>query len=221
MNQTIRHAALAFAIAALSLATIEIATADDGKGKDPKSSSSAVHQYDLDKAHSSVGFRVVHLGIANVDGVFHEHETTIELDPADLTTLSATTVIDVTSVDTGNNRRDDDLRSENFFEVATFPELTFTSTKVTDISDDGTFKLHGDLTIRDVTKPIVLDAEFRGPVAAMGKERIAFSAGGELNRFDYGLTWNKAIETGGLIVDEMVKLVIEVEANRALTESSN
>lgn len=220
MKQLVRHSALAIAIAALSIATVQPAVADDDKEKDLKSSA-AVHQYDLDKAHSSIGFRVRHLGIANVDGVFHEHETKIELDPTDLTTLTASTTIDVNSIDTDNDRRDNDLRSENFFEVAQFPELTFTSTKVTDIAGDGTFKLHGDLTIRDVTKPIVLDAELRGPVAAMGKERIAFSASGELNRFDYDLTWNKAIDTGGLIVDETVKLVIEIEANRELIESSN
>lgn len=220
MKNLLRLGTLAVLVLAFVAAGPAQATRDHKDDED--AGNRPVNEYKVDEPHTEIGFKVRHLGIANVSGVFEQHETSIELDPGDLSTLKASTVIEATSVNTGNQKRDDDLRSDNFFDVAKYPKIRFVSTEITDVSEDGTFKLHGELTIRDVTRPIVLDAEFRGPLSAMGKERIAFSASGRIDRFDYGLTWNKVIETGGLIVGETVHLIIEVEAARELAiDASN
>jgi polyisoprenoid-binding protein YceI len=210
MKNLLRRGALVITAFALS-ATASLASSTD-KAKE----ASAVYEYQIDGPHTEIGFKVRHLGIANVTGRFDEHEVSLELDPNDLTTLRTSTSIRTSSVNTGIEKRDNHLRSDDFFNAQEYPEITFVSREVTDVDSDGTFKLHGDLTIRDVTKPIVLDAEFRGPVAAAGTERIAFSAEADINRFDYNLKWNKLIESGGLVVSESVRLVIEVEALREL-----
>ena len=217
MKISLRHSALLMAIVALTFSAATAMTSDD-KDKAPK----PVYQYELDAAHTQIGFSVTHLAITTVKGFFGEHDTSIELDPNDLSTLKASTTIKTSSVDTGIEKRDNHLRSDDFFNAEQYPEIKFVSTKITDINEDeGTFHLHGDLTIRDVTKAIVLEGELRGPVAAMGSERVAFTAEGEINRFDYNLKWNKAIETGGLVVGEDVTLTIEVQAKRELENTSS
>ncbi len=173
-----------------------------------------VHEYEIDKAHSFVGFTIVHLAVAKVDGEFEDVSAEVSLDPADLTSLRIEAIMQVASINTKHEKRDGDLRGEDFFAVETYPEVRFKSTGVTDIAEDGSFKLHGDLTIKDVTKPIVLDAEMRGPVEAWGSERLGFSASTEIDRFDYGLKWNSLTEAGGLIASREVQLVIEVELKR-------
>ena len=214
MNNAIRRGTLLLA-ALLFAATATPVLASNDDDKDEKAP--MVYQYEIDAAHSQIGFSVTHLAITTVKGFFGEHQTTVELDPTDLTTLKASTTINSGSVDTGIEKRDNHLRSNDFFNAEEYPEIKFVSSKVTDIdAEEGTFHLHGELTIRDVTKPIVLEGQLRGPISAMGSERVAFTAEGEINRFDYNLKWNKAIETGGLVVGEDVKLVIEVQAKRNL-----
>ena len=213
MINAIRHGVLLLAALAFTVTAPVQATDKDDKDRSAPTS----YQYEIDAAHSQIGFSVTHLAITTVKGFFGDHQTSVELDPADLTTLKASTSIKTASVNTGIEKRDNHLRSDDFFNAEEYPEIKFVSTKVSDIDEeDGTFHLHGDLTIRDVTKPIVLEAQLRGPISAMGSERIAFTAEGEVNRFDYNLKWNKAIETGGLVVAEDVKLVIEVQAKRNL-----
>lgn len=175
-----------------------------------------VQEYEYDKSHSSVGFSIVHLTVSTVKGQFDDAEVTISLDPNDLTTLKTTAVIQAGSINTNHEKRDADLTDEKRFDVANYPEITFASTKVTDVMDDGSFKLHGDFTIKGVKKTIVMDAQMRGPAEAYGSERLGFSASTEIDRFDYQINWNSMTEAGGLVASREVQLLIEVEAKRDL-----
>lgn len=168
----------------------------------------------VDKGHSAVRFRVRHMGITNVEGMFHDYEVQLNLDPTDIRTIKTTATVDVKSIDTGSDRRDSDLRSEGFFFAGQHPSMTFVSTGVQDVQ--GTrFKLLGDLTIRGVTKPVVLDAEMLGPIAGPGgKERIGFTATTTIDRMEYGLKWDRLTEAGGLVVSHDVAITIDVEASR-------
>jgi polyisoprenoid-binding protein YceI len=172
------------------------------------------HSYEMDPAHSQVTFKIRHMAVANVRGRFHDVNASIFLDPTDITTLSAEAVISVASVDTENERRDNDLRSDNFFDVATFPEMKFAGAGVSDVGGDGTFKLHGQLTIRDVTKDVVLEAEMSGPIVSGGQERIGFVATTRIDRFEYGLKWDALTEAGGLVAGRDVDITVEIEARR-------
>lgn len=165
----------------------------------------------IDPTHSFVGFKVRHMGIASVTGEFKEYEADIALDPGDLSTLRTTAVIETASIDTDNDRRDNHLRSDDFFNAEEFPEMRFESREVR-LTGEGTFELVGDLSIRDTTQEIVLTGEFMGTVPARGEERMAISAEGRLNRFDYGLRWDNLTEAGGLVVGEEVRLVLDVAA---------
>ncbi|MBO6575278.1 MAG: polyisoprenoid-binding protein [Rhodothermales bacterium] len=171
----------------------------------------AVETYQIDAAHSNIGFKVRHLGITNVNGSFTDYEATATVDPADLSTLKAEAVIQTGSVDTGIERRDNHLRSDDFFNAEAFPTMTFTSKEVRNL-DGGEFELVGDLTIRDVTKEIVLDVEYLGSATMRGNQVLGFEARGSISRFDYGLKWDALTEAGGLIVAEDVRLILELEA---------
>lgn len=185
--------------------------------EDPPSSPSTVKSvmFDIDKAHSTVGFKVRHLGLSNVTGTFSDYAARVELDPSDLSTLSVAARIDVASVDTGNEDRDADLRSDNFFDVEQHPQLRFQSTGVTEVNGN-TFKLAGDLTMHGVTKSITLDGELIGVAAgSMGKQRVGIEARATVDRRDYGLTWNRLTEAGGVIVGHDVTIVLDIEAVQA------
>ena len=165
-----------------------------------------------DKAHSNVGFRVRHLGIANVNGAFEDYEATVTFDPADINTLQAEAVIQVSSIDTGIERRDNHLRSDDFFNAEAHPEIRFKSKEVRNIDGDS-FELVGDLSIRDVTREVVLASEFFG-VGAMGETKKAgFEASVTINRFDYNLKWDRLTEAGGLVVSENVRIRLDLEMN--------
>ena len=163
-----------------------------------------------DKTHSNVGFKVRHLGISNVRGAFGEYEATVQFDPEDLTTLSVDATIQTSSVDTGNERRDNHLRSDDFFNAEEFPELRFVSKEVRDL-DGGEFDLVGDLTIRDVTKEIVLKAEFLGMAAGRNGRKAGFEARTTIDRFEYKLKFDALTETGGLVVGSNVEIILEME----------
>ena len=168
--------------------------------------------YTLDTAHSAVGFTIPHFGISKVKGGFATFTGTAEYDPKAPDKLAFTADIDAASIDTDHEKRDGHLKSPDFFDVAKFPKLTFKS-KSAKAKGAGKWDVKGDLTIRGVTKEIVLAVE--GLQQAMkdfeGKERRAASATGKINRKDFGLTWNKALEAGGVVVGEEVTLNIEVE----------
>lgn len=168
----------------------------------------------VDRSHSSIGFKVRHMGITNVEGRFHDFDVQLTLNPSDVRTLQTSATVDAKTIDTGVDRRDNDLRSEGFFYVEQYPTLTFVSTGVQDV--DGTrFKLLGDLTMRGVTKPVVLDAEMLGPIAGpRGKERVGFTATATIDRMDYGLKWDHLTEAGGFVVSHDVNIILNIEASR-------
>lgn len=168
--------------------------------------------FEIDKSHSTVGFKVRHLGIANVTGTFSDYMARVELDPNDLSSMAVAARINVESVDTGDERRDADLRSDNFFDAAQHPQIRFQSTGVTEVNGNA-FKLAGDLTIRGVTKPVVLDGELIGVVPGpMGKQRVGIEARTTIDRRDFGLTWNRLTEAGGVIVGHDVTIILDIEA---------
>lgn len=167
--------------------------------------------YEVDSAHTQIQFKVKHLGISTVTGKFNEFAGSFDLDPSDPGTLSARAIIKTGSIDTDNDDRDKHLRSPDFFDAERYPEIRFVSTKVEPIGGNG-LRVHGDLTIRGVTKPIVLEGKFGGAVKGpMGEGRAAFSASGTINRKDFGVSWNKVLDSGGLVVSEEVTIVLEVE----------
>lgn len=166
----------------------------------------------LDKAHSKVGFKVRHLGITNVNGEFSLYDAQVTLDPADLRTLKVNANVDVSSINTDNERRDGHLKSPDFFDAANHPKMTFVSKGISDVKGME-FKMAGDLTIRGTTKPVVLDVEMVGPIAGPGgKQRVGFTGTTRINRMDYGLKWNNLTEAGGVVVSENVDIVLEIEA---------
>ncbi len=165
----------------------------------------------IDATHAEVGFSVKHLMISTVRGRFGAVEGTVTIDEATPANSKVDVTIDVASIDTRQEMRDNHLRSPDFFDVATFPTMRFVSKKVSgDI--EGDFKVVGDLTIRDQTREVTLDATFTGKGKdPWGNERAGFEAKGKINRTEFGLGWNQALEAGGVMVSEDVKLTIEVE----------
>jgi len=170
--------------------------------------------WNIDSAHSNVDFVVRHMMVTNVRGTFDEVTGSIEFDPENPAATSVDATIDVATVSTGAADRDNHLRSGDFFEVEKYPTMTFKSTNV-EVTSDTTAKLTGDLTIRDVTKSVTLDVEFLGQINSLfGDVRVGFEATGKLNREDFGLTWNQALEAGGVLVGQDVKLQLAIQAVR-------
>ncbi len=166
---------------------------------------------EADPAHSTAGFTVKHMGFTNVRGVFSKMQSTLHWDAQDPTKSSVETRIDAASVDTHNESRDKHLKSADFFDVQKCPEITFKSTSV-EKSGDG-YKVAGDLTMHCVTKPVTLTVETDGKPhkTPFGTEVYTFSATGKLNRKDWGLNWNKALEAGGVLVSDDVTLNLDLE----------
>ena len=162
----------------------------------------------VDPVHSGVEFHVKHLGIATVKGSFKEFEGTLEVGPSG---VSAKGSVKVASVDTREPQRDQHLRSADFFDTDKYPTINFTSTKVTD-KGNGEFTLEGELTVTGKTHAVTLQGEYLGAQASpWGDTRIGFSAETEVSRKDWGLEWNVALETGGVLVSDKVKLTIDAE----------
>ena len=171
--------------------------------------------YSIDPAHSKIGFAVRHAMVTNVRGEFTEYEGKLHLDGANPANSSAELVIKVASVDTRQAQRDEHLRTGDFFEAETYPEITFRSTSAEEVGDD-TYRLHGDLTIKDVTRPVTLDLEFTGAATdPYGLNRAGFEGGTTVDRTNWGLTYNAALETGGVLIGEKVKLVLDISAVKA------
>jgi polyisoprenoid-binding protein YceI len=171
--------------------------------------------WNLDAAHSGIHFSVRHMVFAKVRGKFATWSGKVELDPQNLTRGSVEVEIEAASIDTGVADRDNHLRSHDFFDVATFPKLRFKSTKVEKTAGDR-YRVQGELTIRDVTRPVVLDAEYGGEAKdPWGNQRVAFTATTSIDRKDFGLTWNQALEAGGVLVGERVDIEVEVQAVKA------
>ncbi|MBE0594886.1 MAG: YceI family protein [Gemmatimonadales bacterium] len=168
-------------------------------------------QWNIDAGHSSIEFGVRHMGISTVRGRFTQFEATPELNEAGiLAGVSAT--LDVASIDTGVEQRDDHLRSPDFFDVAQHPTMEFRSTKV-ERRDGRSYRVSGDLTMKGVTRPVTLDVEVSEPVKdPWGNKRVAAEATGKLDRTAWGLKWNQVLEFGALLVSEEVKFTIAVQA---------
>src|SRR5271156_5666757 len=168
--------------------------------------------WQIDPAHTNVEFTVRHLMISNVKGNFEKTSGTITTEGSDPASAKIDATIDASSVNSRVDRRDAHLKSPAFLDVAKFPTITFKSTKV-EADGPGKFKVTGDLTLHGVTKPVVLDVESSGaPVKVMGGLHAGASATTKINRSDFGLTWNKALETGGVVVGDEVAISIDVEA---------
>jgi polyisoprenoid-binding protein YceI len=168
----------------------------------------------FDAAHSRVGFSVRHMMVSSVEGRFHDVKATVDLDEKSLTKSTIEFTIAASSIDTENADRDKHLKSPDFFDVAKFPDLTFKSTKIA-AEGKNRFKVTGDLTIRDVTKPITLDVTLSDPIAnPWGKSVRGVEATGKLNRHEYGLNWNKTLDKGGVLVSDEVKLDINAELDK-------
>jgi polyisoprenoid-binding protein YceI len=169
----------------------------------------------IDPAHTEVGFSVKHLMISTVRGRFADVRGTIQLDADDLSRASVDAEIATASIDTRQEQRDTHLRSPDFFEVEKYPTITFQSTHVERIEHDR-YRITGDLTIRDVTREVVLEGTDEGRGRdPWGGERLAFSATTTIDRRDFGLTWNQALETGGVLVSNEIKISIDVQAVKA------
>jgi polyisoprenoid-binding protein YceI len=170
--------------------------------------------FTIDASHSSVGFVVRHLVVGKTRGRFPTFDgaVTIAAEPLE---SSVEVTVDLASVDTHDEARDAHLRSGDFFDVEQYPTMTFRSTAVHP-KGPGRYDVDGDLTIRGLTKPVTLDIELEGlALDPWGGERVAFTARGEIDREEWGLTWNAALETGGVVVGKRVKLEIEAEAVRS------
>jgi polyisoprenoid-binding protein YceI len=173
-----------------------------------------VSTWALDKTHSNVDFQVKHLMISNVRGSFREFDATLHIDEAQPENSRVTASIAVASLDTNVPDRDAHLRSDDFFNAEKYPNITFESTRV-DVLDGHDFRLTGDLTIRDVTRRVVLDGQYEGRIQdPWGNERIAFSAATEISREEFDVRWNAGLETGGVVVSDRVKIKLYVEAVR-------
>jgi polyisoprenoid-binding protein YceI len=170
--------------------------------------------WNVDPSHSSVHFSVRHMVIAKVRGAFGKFSGSLTLDDADLSKAKLAAKVEVSSIDTSEEKRDGHLKSADFFDVAKFPEMTFASKRVEGQGER--FKVVGDLTLHGVTRELSLDVERNGAGKdPWGNERVGFSAKGQLNRTDFGLKWNQALEAGGVLVGEKVDLEIEVSAVKA------
>ncbi|PLR79754.1 hypothetical protein CVD25_17760 [Bacillus canaveralius] len=166
----------------------------------------------VDPTHSSIDFSVKHMMIARVKGTFHQFEATIDADPADLTTADIAFSVDVTSIDTRNADRDNHLRTADFFDVEKNPKITFESTSIVK-TDDDQYDVTGDVTIAGTTRSETFAVTFEGQGKdPWGNEKVGFSGEGKINRSDYGLTYNAALETGGVLIGDQIKISLVIEA---------
>jgi polyisoprenoid-binding protein YceI len=166
-----------------------------------------------DKAHSKINFSVTHMVIAEVDGRFTDFDATLTGSKDDFSDAKITATIKSASITTDNDFRDKHLRSDDFFNADKYPEIKFKSTSI-EKTGENTYKITGDLTIRDTTKTVVLDTKYNGQVVGMGATKCAFKATTTINRFDYGVHWDKTIESGGLVVGKNVDITLLLEFNK-------
>jgi polyisoprenoid-binding protein YceI len=172
----------------------------------------ALATYDIDSAHSRLGFIARHLGFSKVRGSFETFEGSIRMEPGDLSTLQAEATIETASITTNEEKRDNHLRSADFFDAEKYPNLTFQSTRIHDV-EGNSFKMVGDLTIHGVTKEVELLGERLGEGPdPWGGTRVGFEARTLINRKDFGLNWNVALEAGGFLVGEDIEIVLEIQA---------
>lgn len=170
----------------------------------------ATTKWVLDPTHSEVQFKVKHLVISTVSGFFKSFEGSLTTDNEDFENAQVEFSLDVNSIDTNQEQRDGHLKGPDFFDAEKYPKITFTSTSFTKDGDD--YKLNGNLTIKDVTKPVSLNVEYGGSAGDFyGNTKAGFEVTGKINRKDFGLTWDGVTEAGSIVVGEEIKLIINVQ----------
>ncbi len=165
--------------------------------------------YSIDTAHSNVGFKVRHL-VAKVSGSFNEFDGSITADFQNLDASSVEFVIKTASIDTGNEKRDGHLRSADFFDAEQYPEISFKSSKITK-KDKDTYVVAGILTMRGVNQPVVLTVDYLGEMQAMGGTRAGYEISTTINRQDFEVSWNRALDQGGVVLGDDVEITINLE----------
>lgn len=168
--------------------------------------------YTIDPSHTTLGFVARHAMVTNVKGSFQEFTGTLHLDGSDPSNSTATLDVEMASIETGSADRDGHLKSADFFKTEEFPKMTFRSTKTEALGGDD-YRITGDLTILGTTKPLTIDLEFNGAAKdPFGNERVGFEGKAEILRSEWGLTWNAALETGGVLVSDKIKLNFDISA---------
>jgi polyisoprenoid-binding protein YceI len=169
-------------------------------------------KWQIDPVHSEIGFKVKHLMITNVKGTFKEFDASIYTTGEDFMTSEIDFWLNPASIDTGDQKRDTHLKSPDFFDVENHKQISFTGNTYEKVDDDGSYTLYGDLTIRGIKKQVKLDVEFGGVMKdPWGNEKAGFSINGKINRNDWGLNWNAALEAGGVLVSNDVLISCEVQ----------
>ncbi len=172
----------------------------------------ATTQWNIDRAHSAIQFKAKHLMITTVTGNFTSYDARVETEGEDFSTVKIAFTADTGSVSTGNEQRDGHLKSADFFDAEHYPKMSFVSKHIEPGKEAGHYRLTGDLTIKEVTKPVTLDAQFDGMVKdPWGNMKSAFTLEGKINRKDWGLVWNVALETGGVLVSEEIRILCEIQ----------
>jgi len=167
--------------------------------------------YEIDHSHSSIGFAVKHLMVSTTKGKFNDYQGSIQFDPENLAESKIEVTVNAGSIDTDNEQRDNHLKSPDFFEVDKFPEISFKSKRIEKSGD--IYSIVGDLTIKGVTQEIEIPVNISGPIMSpLGKQVIGISGETTINRQSFGVNWNKVMDNGGLVVDDFVKIQVEVEA---------
>lgn len=178
-------------------------------------STNTLTKWTIDTAHSEITFKVKHLVISTVTGKFKDFDASIESDNEDFENANITFETSIDSIETGNEDRDNHLKSDDFFNAAEYPKMKFTSTSFKRVGD-GEYKLIGDLTIRGNTKQVELDAEYGGTVIdPYGNTKAGFDVTGKINRKEFGLTWSAVTEAGSVVVSDEVKLNLNVQFTRS------
>jgi polyisoprenoid-binding protein YceI len=177
--------------------------------------------WQIDPAHSRVAFAVKHMMVSTVRGTFNVFSAEIEYDEQDPARSRIVAQAEAASIDTGQEARDQHLRSADFFDVAKYPTITFASTAIEPLGEN-TYRVTGDLTMHGVTRPVTFTGEFNGPITdAFGLRRAGILATATISRHDFGLTWNHLIEGGGVVDDDRVKIEIELEITEKVPALSN
>lgn len=169
-------------------------------------------KWGIDPVHSEIAFKIKHLMISNIRGIFKEFEGSIYTTEEDFMTAEIDFWLNAASIDTGDAQRDEHLKGPDFFDVENHKQISFSGNTFEQTDNDGSYELYGELTIKGITKQIKLDVEFGGVMKdPWGNEKAGFSVNGKINRKDWGLVWNSTLETGGVLVSEEVKISCEIE----------
>lgn len=174
----------------------------------------ATTKWALDPTHSEIGFKIKHLMISNVSGNFKKFDVQVETEEEDFTRAKVTAAIAVDSINTNNEQRDGHLRNADFFETEKYPDITFKSVKVEKV-DEETFDLYGDLTIKEISRPVKLLVEYSGTARdPWGNVKAGFTVNGKINRKDWGINYNAALETGGVLLGDELKVTGEIQLTK-------